>query len=317
MITRRAEENIHLTQPVPYISKTIHGDMTSYVVKGECSMSIDQLGQRIQFSQYPGLTFSSMESAFNYFEAHAKLQQQRAIKANGQLAGQCNQSATQQARRPVALDPCERIWQFDASLEPTNLKPVVRLPTRSHPGIRDPPSESAAETVSQDTWKALDPVHSMSRSSPPEIPPQTLFAESTPHARYIQAQPKPRVKLPMKELQSSPFHSQPTNDSSVQQPLPSLPQSYPAKTLFEDDTAPHAYHSLCSPSYPSKDDEILAQPQSSYGSCPLPSSYSATVLPQTLAKKDMRVLGVPLTADIDEYVRNFYARFPPARPRHS
>ena len=275
-------------------------------------MSIDQLGQRIQFPQYPGLTFSSMESAFNYFEAYANLQQQRAIKANGQLAGQ---RAAQQLRRPVPLDRCERIWQFDASLEPTNLKPVVRLPTRSYPGIRDPPFDSAAETVSQDTCKALDPVQSMSRSSPPEIPPQTLFAESTPHARYIQAQP--RVELPIKELQSSPFHSQATNDSSVQQPLPSLPPSYPAKTLFEDDTAPHVYHSLCSPSSPSKDDEILAQPQSSHGSYPLPSSYSATVLPQTLAKKDMRVLGVPLTADIDEYVRIFYARFPPARLRHS
>ena len=275
-------------------------------------MSVDQCGRHIQFSQYPGLTFSSMESAFYYFEARANLQKQGVILANGQLADY----AVQRARPLRALDSCDEVWRFDASLQPANVKPVVCLPTR-YPRLRSPQLYSVAEPVSQATLKAPEPVYSSSPSSPPEVPPQTLFAESTPHARDIQAQP--RVRLPADKLHSLRVDTQATNDSKQQkqqqQPPPSSPATNQANTLIEYHLAPHAYHDTFSTSFV-EDDEILAQPQSSYGSCPLPSAYSATALPQTLAKKDKRVLGVPLTAGIDEYVSVSCARFRPTRLGH-
>ena len=285
---------VHLPQAVPSISKTIRGDSTSYVISGACSMFVDQFGQHIQFSQHPGLTFSSMEAAFDYFEAHAKLQKQRATQANA---------------RPVDC-ATRQMWQFDASLEPANVRSLVRLPTQFlRPG--GPCFESAAESISQEPLRAPDREHPSSRSSPPEIPPYTLFAESTPHARDIQAQTPvelptegwlsfPPVELPAEELQSSTIHSQAINGFGLQSFLPSPEVPDQANSLVKNHTAPHydPDHHTSSPS--SKDDGILAHPQSSYGSYPLASSYSGTVLPQTLAQKDMRVLGVPLSADINE-----------------
>ena len=257
-------------------------------------MVINQFGKHIQFSQHPGLTFSSMEAAFNYFEAHAKLQKQRAIQANA---------------RPVDC-VTQQMWQFDTSLEPANVRPVVRLPT---PFLRQGAScfKLAAESISQEPLRAPDPEYPLSRSPPPEAPPHTLFAESTPHARDIQARTRATlptgglqswspVKLPAQELQSSTIHSQAMNGFGLQAFLPSPEVPDQANTLAKNHTASHYDHDFLTPLPSSKGDGILAQPRSSHGSYPLASSYSGTVLPQTLARKDMRVLGVPLTADIDE-----------------
>ena len=269
-------------------------------------MFVDQFGQHIQFSQYPGLTFPSMEAAFDYFEAHAKLQKQRAIQAKARLVD----CAAQQARHLRVLDSCEQTWQLNSSLEPTNVRPVVRLPK---PCLRQRGHccGSATESISQEPLRVTDPVYRSSLSSPPETPPHTLFAESTPHARDIQAQTLvkapaeglqswPRVKLPTEESRSLIIRSQAMNAFGLQSFLPSPEVPDQATTLVENHTAPHYDHDFLTPSPSSKDRGFSAQPQSSHGSYPLASSYSATVLPQTLAQKDMRVLGVPLTADINE-----------------
>ena len=266
-------------------------------------MFVDQFGQHIQFSQCPGLTFSSMEAAFGYFEAHAKLQK---IKANAQLV----EWAAQQACQPRVLDPREQMWKFDPSLEPANVRPLVCLPT---PCLRQrgPWFELAAESISQEPLRAPDPVYPSSRSSPPEIPPYTLFAESTPHARGIQAQipvklpaeglqPWPPVELPAEGLQPSTIHPQAMHGFDLQPFLPSPEVPDQANMPAENHTASHTDLGFLTPSASFSDDRILAQPQSSYASHALALSDSATVLPQTLAHKDMRVLGVPLTADIDE-----------------
>ena len=266
-------------------------------------MFVDRFGKHIQFFQYPGLTFSSMEAAFGYFEAHAKLQKQRAIQANA---------------RPVDC-ATKQMWQFDNSLEPTNVRPLVRLPT-PFLGQGGPCFEPAAETISQEPLRAPDPEHPSSRLSPPEIPPYTLFAESTPHAQDIKAQTSvelptkglqswPPVELPAEELQSSTAHSQAMNGFDLPPFLSSPEVPDQAYTLVANHTTPHTDHNVLTPSPSFTDDSILSQTQTSYGSYPLASSYSGTVLPQTLAQKDMRVLGVPLTADIDEYVPIFYASF--------
>lgn len=235
-----------------------------------------------------------MESAFYYFEMRAKLQKQGVIQANGQLIDH----AVQRARPLRALDSCDEVWRFDASLKPANLKPMVRLP-RPYSRLRSLQLHAAAEPVSQARLKAPEPVYPSSPSSLLEVPPQTLFAESTPHARDIQAQP--RVRLPADGLNPWRVDIQATNGSTLQQNPPFSPTTNQANALIEKQLAPYTYHDTISTSS-SDDDEILAQPQSSHGSCPIPSAYSATALPQTLAKKDLRVLGVPLTAGIDEYV---------------
>ena len=274
---------VQLPQSIPSISKTIRGDTMSYVINGECSISVDQFGKHIQFSQFPGLRFSSMEAAFHYFEAHAKLQKQRTIQANA---------------RPVDC-ATQQMWQFDPSLKPANVRPVVRLPT---PYLRQggPCFESAAESISQEPLRALDAEYPLSRLSPPETPPLTLFAESTPHAQNIQThtpvelsaeglQSWRPVELPVDEAQSLINQSQAMNGFGLQSFLPSLEVSNPANTSIENYSAPHYDQNILISSPCFIDDGILAQPQSSYG-----------VLPQTLVKKDLRVLGVPLTADIDE-----------------
>lgn len=286
-------QNIQLTQDVPCILKTTIGGNTSYVMTGvnNMNMTTDQFGTRIEFPQCPGLVFPSMGIAFDYFEAHKKL---RAIAAAGQLADY----AAQQARRAGAPSPCGRTWQLKSSLEQANVRPVVHIPKHAYIGPQRSHLESTAEPVSRDTYKAST-VIPLSQSSPPQTPPQTLFAESTPHVQEIQA--KARIRLSAKGLQSWPFEPQATNGSKRQQPLPSPPGSNQARTLPEDHNSPNTYHDdISSLSSYTSDNEILAQPQSSYSSCSLPSAYSTTALPKTLAKKDKRVLGVSSTAGIDE-----------------
>ena len=280
-------QNFDFSQFMPSMSKTIRGNSVFYVVNGPFSVYNDNLGRHIRFPQCPNLTFSSMESAFDYFEKLAKLQKlRRAVEVSGLPAGS-----------PKSPDPCERTWQLQSSLEPSNVKPVVRLPTHAYEQVHGSNPDSAAGSVSHDTRKA-PAVQLTSRSSPLQVPPETLFAESTPHAQEIQAQP--RVVLPVKGLGSWPYNSQVASGSSVQPSLPSLP-------LLKQKSAPLDYHKaleiyqyISSSSSSSVNDERLAQPQSSYNSCPLPPSYTATVFPKTLAKKDKRVLGVSLTASIDE-----------------
>ena len=280
---------LYSSPSVPSISKTIRGDSVFYIVNGPFSVYNDHLGQHIRFPQCPHLTFPSMESAFGYFEKLAKSQKlQRAVEVSGLPIGY-----------PKIPDPCERTWELKSSLEPSDVKPVVRLPTHLYGQIRGPGPEPAPEAVSQGTRKA-PAVQPTSRSSPLQVPPQTLFAESTPHAQEIQAQP--RVALPVKGLGSWPYHSQVTSGSYVQPSRPSPPLLKQKSALRDYHKALDIYQYLSSSSSSSLNDEMLAQPQSSYNSCPLPPSYAATVFPKTLAKKDKRVLGVSLTANIDEYV---------------
>lgn len=252
-------------------------------------MTMDGSRRQIQFPQCPELTFSSMHSAFNYFEAQANLQKLRTF----QVAEQRANHAVQQSRLARTVEP--RI----APLEPAKAKPLVSLPTLI-PEIRGPEFELAAESASQDTRKASNPVQPSSQSSPPEIPPQTLFDESTPHAQDVEA--RSRVRLPTKQLQSLPSRSRVMNRFHLRQPLPWLPPPNPVAASVEEDTAPRTYPDILLPSYTPRQNVTPDQPQSLHDSSDPLSSYSDTVLPRTLAKKDRRVLGVPVTAGIDEYV---------------
>lgn len=366
-------QSSHLTGPMPSISKTIQGSTTSYVIKGDYSLYTDQSGQHFRFPQCPGLTFSSMERAFEYFEAHAKLQKQRAAQTASQWTHNAAQQepTAQQVRRAGIFDPSARIGQLIASLAPANVKPVVRLPPQSYLGLQGPKFQSVAGSVAQDLLKVPGPVYSSSISSLPDTPPQTLFAESRPHAREIKAQPKiklphhdpqswpfkssqgteysnpqrplpgllslnhaqpplentpsqtlfaestphareiqaqPRIKVPHKDSQSWPFNSQGTDFSNSHRPLPGLPPLNHEQPPLESHTSPDTCHNDFSPSFPRKDDKILVHPQNSPNSPSPPSSYSAIALPITLAKKDRRVLGVPLTADVDEIRAGFWLR---------
>ena len=291
---------------------------------------MDGSGKSLRFSHCPALTFLSMHHAFEYFEAQAKLQEQDIIRSGRQQRGQAAQQvfqaeqlglqadqlalfAGQQALLAEALDTCEPFWQLDAPLKPPSAKSVVRLPTHPYLGIWGPQCGPRAELVPQSTWGAPELIDSPSRSSPPEPPPQTLFAQSTPHAQDIQDQP--RVRLPLQDTQFWPFQSQGTKCSTLQQSHLSFQSSNQAQTLFGLHNLSPIYPDSSFPSSLTRDGESPDRPETFSGSFPLPSSYSNTAFPQTLARKDRRILGVSSTAGIDEYVPVPCARFPPFRPR--
>ena len=122
----------NLAPTASYISKTMVGGRNSYVIKGDHIISVDELGQRIQFPQFPGLTFSSMESAFKYFEAHSRFQKDRAVPSVQQPVNH----AAHQPRRVKALAAHGQNWQFDSSLQSVNAKrPLVRPSTRPYLGF--------------------------------------------------------------------------------------------------------------------------------------------------------------------------------------
>ena len=296
-------------------------------------MTINGDGCCIQFSHCPRLTFPSFQFAFDYFNVQAKLhdqhviQQQHAIQqrrlqrlqaaqdsiqeAQRKLqaeqqsylaedlslrAGQLADFAAQQACSAKTLSPLEPVWQFDPPLRPIGAQPIVNLPKLLSHGVSDLQCQPASKPLIDYEWEEPDPVHSCSISSILEPPPQTLFAESTPHAQEIQAQP--RVRLPAKESQSWPFRSQVTNKypflrctspQSAEQAL-SLPSSSHQSSTCTENGLPQILTNEVDISNPPQD------PHGLYSLLP----YADTVLPQTLNKKDRRVLGVPLSASNDE-----------------
>lgn len=315
---------------IPHVQpliRTEQGNTVSWSTKSPFTMSINNDGRDIRFSHCPGLTFQSLQYAFDYFQVQAKLYDQRVIHQQrlqrlqaAQLglqvaqrrlqaeqqsylvedlslrAGQLADFATQQACSAKALNPFEPVWQFDSPLKPTGVQPIVNLPKLPSHSVSDSQCRPANEPLSEGEWEEPDPVQSSSMSSPLEPPPQTLFAESTPHAQEIQAQP--RVRLPVKGSRSWPFQSQGTNDdsflhsSSLQSAeqvvsIPSL--SHQSSTCID----------IATPKFLTNEVDTSNQPPNSPGPYSLPP-YANTVLPETLNRKDRRFLGVSLSASNDE-----------------
>ena len=289
-------------------------------------MSIDGSGKSIRFSHCPALTFSSMQHAFEYFEAQARLQERNTIQSGWQQRRPATQHVSQAEQLGLragqlallagqlaeALDTGEPAWQLDAPSKPPGPKPVARLPSPpSYLGVWGSHCGPGAELLPQNAWETREQIQPLSGSSPSEPPPQTLFAQSTPHAQEIQAQP--RARLPLKELPSWSFQCQATKASPVQE---SLQFSNQAQAPSRLNTFPPTYPDCSYPPGLARNEQTSDQPKTLYRSHSLPPSYSDTALPQTLAKKDRRFLGVSLTADIDEYVPIPRPGLPPALPRH-
>lgn len=299
-------------------------------------MSINCDGSCVQFSfsHCPELSFPSLQSAFDYFNVQAKLhdqrvvQQQRAtqqqrlkriqaaqdsvqvaqrhLQAEQQSylaedlslrAGQLADFAGQQACSAKALYPSEPVWQFDPPLKPVGVQPIVNLPKLPNHSVSDSHRQPANKPLIDYETEEPAPVHSSSISSPLEPPPQTLFAESTPHAEELQAQPY--VRLPVKESHSWPFQSQVTDKNPFLNSFPphsaeqavSLPSSSHQSSTCIDNLLPQTL---------TNEVDISNQPPDPHGLYSL-LPYEDTVLPQTLNKKDRRVLGVSLSASNDEY----------------
>ena len=201
-----------------------------------------------------------MQYAFDYFHVQEKLHDQRLIQLDRQqrlqaaqrglqvaqkyrqveqqvyLAEQLNSqarrladSATQHVCLAEKHSSVEPVWQFDPPLIPVDAQCVVKLPTPPSSSVSDSQYQHATVSFTQCQSKEPDLVHSSSESSAPESPPQTLFAESTPHAQEIQA--RPRVRLPVKELQSWPVQSQVTRDDPFLRSLSSTQLADEAMTL--------------------------------------------------------------------------------------
>lgn len=319
-----------LTAPVQPLTRTERGNTVSWSTKAPFTMSVDSDGRNIRFSHCPGLTFQSLQQAFDYFQVQAKLHDQRSIQPSQQQrlqrlqaaqhglqvaqrclhaeqqsylaknlslrAGQLAEFAAQQACSAKALRPFEPVWQFDPPLKPTGAQPIVNLATLPIRSVSDSQCQPAAEPLIENQWEEPDPVHSSSMSLPPGAPPQTLFAESTPHAQEIQA--RPRVRLPEKESQSWPFQSKVTNDDPF---LHSLSPQFAKKavSLFVSCDQPSNYMGTVLPQTFPNEVDVSDQSPNSHGSYALPP-YADTVLPETLNKKDRRVLGVSSSAGNDE-----------------
>ena len=318
------------TSAIPYVQplvRTEQGNTISWSTKSPFTISINNDGRDIRFSHCPGLTFQSLQYAFDYFQVQAKLYDQRVIHQQrlqrlqaAQLglqvaqkrlqaeqqnylvedlsfrAGQLADFATQQACSAKALNPFEPVWQFDPPLKPIGVQPIVNLPKLPSHSVSGSQCQPADEPLSEGEWEEPDPVQSSSISSPLEPPPQTLFAESTPHAQEIQAQP--RVRLPVKQSQSWPFRSQVTNND----PFPHSLSAKPAVQAVSIPTVSHKSPTCINTVLPQtliKEIDISNQPPNSPGSYHLPS-YANTVLPETLNKKDRRFLGVSSSASNDE-----------------
>ena len=212
-------------------------------------------------------------------------------------AEQLAEYAAQQACLANALSTCGPAKPHKTPRKPNDGLSLVKIPTPPRSSGSESRYQHATEPSTQNLWKARDPIHPTSGSSPPKSPPQTLFAESTPHAREIQAQPRPI--LPAQRLQTWPYQSKGTEDdsflqsSSLRQPADQsmmLNDSLDPSLIYADTVLLRNIASQVNLSVQPDIDKVNA----------LPSSYADTVLPQTLIKKDRRVLGVPMSAGIDE-----------------
>lgn len=320
--------------PVQPLRRIEHGNTISYSTKLPFTMSINGDGRCIRFSHCPGLTFPSLQSAFDYFNVQAKLhdqrviQQQRAIQqqrlqvlqaaqdsiqmAQRKLqaeqqsypaedlslrAGQLADLAAQQACSAKALYSLDPVWQFDPPLKPVGVQPIVNLPMLPSHSELDSQCQPVNKPLIDYEWEEPDPVHSSSISSPLEAPPQTLFAESTPHAQELQEQP--RVRFPATEPQSWPFQSQLANKNHPF--LRSIPPQFAEQAVSLPTSSNQS--STCVdavlPQNLTNEVDISNQPPDPHGLYSL-LPYTDTVLPETLNKKDRRVLGVSLSASNDE-----------------
>ena len=215
-------------------------------------------------------------------------------------AEQLAECAAQQACLANALSTCGPARHHKTPRKPNDGLSLVKIPTPPRSCGSDSRYQHATEPSTQNLWKGRDPVHPTFGSSPPKSPPQTLFAESTPHAQEIQAQP--RLILPVQGLQSWSCHPKATEDDAF---LQSLSPRQPAdqSMLLTDSFDPSLTYADTVLSHNIADQvNFSVQPTNTDKLNRLPSSYANTVLPQTLNKKDRRVLGVPISAGIDEYV---------------
>ena len=222
---------------------------------------------------------------------------QRDLEYLSLQAEQLAKYAAQQAYLVNALSTCGPARHHK---KPNDSLSLVEISTPPRSIGSDSRYQHASEPSAQNLWKERGPVYSTSGSLPPESPPQTLFAESTPHAREIQAQR--RLILPVQGLQSWPFQPKPTkNDSFLQFSSPR--QNADQRMMLTDSYDPSlTYADTVLSQSLANEVHVSVRPTNSDKLNPLPSSYANTVLPQTLNKKDRRVLGVPISAGIDEYV---------------
>lgn len=292
--------------PAQPLIRTVQGNTVSWTTQTPFTISTDSDGKHIRFSHCPGLVFPSMQYAFDYFHVQAKLHNQRASQARQQQWLQAAEQDIQVAQRHLQAEQqgytaerlglgagqlanfplCsfEPVWQFNTPIRPNDAQSVASLPT--------PPSHSVSDSHATEA----NSLHS-SASSPPESPPQNLFAEPTPHAQDILAQS--RFKLPVRGLDPWFFQPPATKEDHCMQSLWPTPHADQATTLSNSHRQSSTWGSVL-PQTLTNEVEVSDQPLSLNESHPLPASYAHTVFPQTLYRKDRNVLGVPLSAGIDE-----------------
>ena len=253
--------------------------------------------QRLQRLQAAQLGLQAAQLGLQVAQKRLEAEQQSYLVEDLSLrAGQLADFATQQACFAKVLNPFEPVWQFDPPLQQIGVQPIVNLPKLLSHSASDFQYQPANEPLSEGEWEEPNPVQSSSMSSPLEPPPQTLFAESTPHAQEVQAQS--RVRLPVKGSQSWPFQSQVTNDDSFMHCLSPQP-AMQARSIHSVSHESSTCKDTALPQMLTNEVDISNQSPNSHEFSSLPS-YADTVFPQTLNRKDRRALGVSLSASNDE-----------------
>ena len=250
-------------------------------------MSWDSDGRHIRFSHCPKLSFPSLQYAFDYFHVQEKLHNQRVIQDNWQQHFQAGQQSfdPQQSLQSTQQD-VQATQQSQAVQQVQAAQMHLAIDQRNHLKYQSLQAEQLAENAAQRVYIA----NALSTCG---------------QARRHDVPLKPNDGLSLVEIPTLPRSN--GSESQYQHGIePSI------QTLWERDSV-HLTGSMGRgwswTSQACAVDSAERVPGSDSGTNPLPCSYANTVLPQTLYKKDRRVLGVPVSAGIDEYVSHRHHLF--------
>lgn len=331
-------ENILPTPPAQPLIRTDNGISVSYAIKVPFTMSRDGNGRHIRFSHCPKLRFPSMQYAFDYFHVQQRLYDQRVNQDKWQQHSQAGQQnldsqqslrltqqdvqATQQSQavqQVHAAQPSIRAAQMhlptdqqnhleylasarhNVPLKPNNGLFSVGIPTPPRSGGPESQYQHVIEPSVQNPWEERGPAYAtghmrrgwswISRACGVHSSERARVRDSgndDADVQGLQSWPLPPRATEGDSLLQSSSPKQPADQSMM------LTDSYDPSLTYAD-TAP----------LQNLGNEVNISVQSTN---PLPSSYANTVLPQTLNKKDRRVLGVPISAGVDETRAGFWLR---------
>ena len=212
-------------------------------------------------------------------------------------AEQLARNAAQRAYLADALSTCGPARSHNIPLEPNNGLSLVEISTPPRFSGSEFHYQHEIEPSTQNLWKARGPFQSIesmrrgwswtSRACAIESAERVRGRDSAGDDRGVQG----LQSWPPKATSGDSFLQFPSSRQTADQRLMPADPYDPSLTYADTALSRNLGNEV---NVPVQTD--IDRPNS------LPPSYANTVLPQTLHKKDRRVLGVPISAGIDEYV---------------